>query len=102
MKKNPRTKVKIRFGLELVNTKMWGWSSTIVPNTRVGRCLRPEGNGVSSRGEGEGGPGPPNKEGDKQSIPSEAGDNMEQEATWSGRKKERRVRHDEEEPACTE
>jgi hypothetical protein len=50
-----------------------------VPDTRVRRCLGPEGNGVSSGGEGEGGPGPPNKEGDKQSTPSEEGGNMEQE-----------------------
>ncbi len=51
----------------------------IVPDTRIGHCLEPEGNGVSS-GEGvEGGPGPPDKEGDKQSTPSKEGVNMEQE-----------------------
>ncbi len=51
----------------------------LVPDTRVGRCLDPEGNGVSS-GEGdEGGLGPPDKEGDKQSTLSEEGGNMEQE-----------------------
>jgi hypothetical protein len=59
-----------------------------MPDTRIGRCLGPEGNGVSL-GEGDdGGPGPPNKEGDKQSTPSEGdkqstpseeGGNMEQE-----------------------
>jgi hypothetical protein len=51
----------------------------LVPNRRVGRCLGPEGNGVSSEEGGEGGPGPPSKEGDKQSTPSKEGDNMEQE-----------------------
>ncbi len=48
-------------------------------DTRVGRCLEPEGNGVSSGEWGEGGPGPRDKEGDKQSIPSEEGGNMEKE-----------------------
>ncbi len=33
----------------------------------------------SDQGKGEGGPGPPNKEGDKQSTPREEGGNMEQE-----------------------
>jgi hypothetical protein len=51
----------------------------IVPDTRVVCCLGPEGNGVSSREGGEGGPGPPNKEGDKLSTLSEEGGNMEQE-----------------------
>ncbi len=46
---------------------------------RVGRCLGPEGNGVSSGEGGEGGPGPPKREEDKQSTPSREGDNMEQE-----------------------
>ncbi len=50
-----------------------------VPVTRVRRCLRPEGNGVSSGGEGKGGPGPPSGEEDKQSTPSKEGGNMEQE-----------------------
>jgi hypothetical protein len=50
-----------------------------VPDTRVGRCLGPEGNGVSSRERGEGGPGPPDKKRDKQSTPSKEGGNMEQE-----------------------
>ncbi len=50
-----------------------------MPNMRVGHCLGPEGNGVSS-GEGvEGGPGPPSMEEDKQSTSSKEGDNMEQE-----------------------
>jgi hypothetical protein len=47
-----------------------------VPNIRVGQCLGPEGNGVSS---GEGGEGGPRREEDKQSTPSKEGDNMEQE-----------------------
>ncbi len=50
-----------------------------MPNMRVGRCPRPEGNGVSSGEGGEGGPGPPSKEEDKQSTPSKEGGNMEQE-----------------------
>jgi hypothetical protein len=50
-----------------------------VPFKGVGCCLGPEGNGVSSREGGEGGPGPPDKEGDKQSNPSKKGGNMEQE-----------------------
>ncbi len=50
-----------------------------VPDTRVGRCLGPEGNGVSSGEGGEEGPGPPNKEGDKQLTASKEGGNMEQE-----------------------
>ncbi len=41
-----------------------------VPDTRVGRCLGPKGIWDSSRGGDEGGPGPPSKEGDKQSAPS--------------------------------
>ncbi len=49
----------------------------ILPDTRAGRCLGPEGNGVSSREKGEKGPGPPG--GDKQSTPSEEGGNMEKE-----------------------
>jgi hypothetical protein len=69
-----------------------------VPDTRVGLCLEPEGNGVSSGEGGEGGPGPPNKKGeDKQSTPSEEGGNMQQEE--EGKKSQQ---HREEEPACTE
>ncbi len=45
----------------------------------VGRCLGPEGNRVSPGEGGEGGPGPPDKERDKQSTPSKEGGNMEQE-----------------------
>ncbi len=50
-----------------------------MPDTRAGRCLGPEGNGVSSRKGGEREPGPPDGEGDKQSTPSEEGGNMEKE-----------------------
>jgi hypothetical protein len=50
-----------------------------VPDVRVWRCLEPEGNGVSSGEEGEGGPGPPCGGEDKQSTPSKEGDNMEKE-----------------------
>ncbi len=46
---------------------------------RVGRCLGPEGNWVNPGEGGEGGPGPSDKEGDKQSTPSKEGGNIEQE-----------------------
>jgi hypothetical protein len=45
----------------------------------VGCHLGPEGKGVSPGEEGEGGPGPPDKEQDKQSSPSKEGGNMEWE-----------------------
>ncbi len=51
----------------------------IVPNRRVGCCLGPEGNGINRWEGGEGGPGPPDKEQDKQSTASNEGGNMEQE-----------------------
>jgi hypothetical protein len=50
----------------------------IVPNIRVGHCLGPEGNGVSSGEGGEGGPGPPTREEDKQLTPNKEGGSMEQ------------------------
>ncbi len=50
-----------------------------MPNMRVGHCLGPEGNGVSSGEGGEGGPGPLSREEYKQSTPSKEGGNMEQE-----------------------
>jgi hypothetical protein len=61
-----------------------------VPNMRVGRCLGHEGNGVSSGEGGEGAPGPPSKEEDKQSTPNKEGSNMEQEEKegQAGRDKE--------------
>jgi hypothetical protein len=61
-----------------------------VPDTRIGRCLEPDGNGVSSKREGEGGPGPPDKEGDKQSTPSKEEGNIEQEK--EGKKSQARCR----------
>jgi hypothetical protein len=65
-----------------------------VPDTRVGSCLGPEGNGVSSGQGGEGGPGPPQTRSEISSqLPAR------KEATWSRRKKERRVRRDEEDPS---
>ncbi len=51
----------------------------LVPDTRAGRYLGPEGNRVSSREGGEGGSGPSDGERDKQSTPSEEGGNMEKE-----------------------
>ncbi len=68
----------------------------LCPTTRVGRCLGPEVNRVSSREGGEGGPGPQTRSEISSQLPAR------QEAPWSRRKKERRVRRDEEDPACTE
>ncbi len=45
----------------------------------VESCLVPEENGVSPVEGGKGGPGPPDKERDKQSNPSKGGSNIEQE-----------------------
>jgi hypothetical protein len=47
-----------------------------VPDMGAGRCLEPEGNGVSLGEGGEGGPGPPGSKRDKQSVLSEGRDNM--------------------------
>jgi hypothetical protein len=55
-----------------------------VPYAGIEQCLGPEGNGVSPEERRDGGPGPPDKEQDKQSSPSEEGGNMEQEV--EGRK----------------
>ncbi len=47
-----------------------------MPDVEAGCCLGSEGNGVSG-GEGvEGGPGPPERMKDKQSVPNEGRDNM--------------------------
>ncbi len=43
----------------------------------AGRCLGPEGNGVSLGKRGEGEPGPSRGKEDKQSVLSEGRDNME-------------------------
>ncbi len=67
-----------------------------VPGTREGYCLGPEGNGVRSKEGGEGGPGPPDWEGDSSQLPAR------KEATWRRKKKEGQVRRDEEGLACTE
>ncbi len=47
-----------------------------VPDIEAGCSLGPEGNGVSLREGGEGGPGPPGGGKDKQSVLSEGRDNM--------------------------
>jgi hypothetical protein len=58
----------------------------IVPEMGVGRCLGPEGNGVSSGEGGEGGPGSPRSEEDKQSVLNEDRDNMDKdEEEWASR-----------------
>ncbi len=72
------------------------WAYLSLPYGGVGRCLGPEGNGVSSGVGGEGGPGPQTRgEISSQTL-------ARKKATWSRRKKARRARHDEEDPACTE
>ncbi len=68
---------------------------TGVPDRRVGCCLGPERNGVNP---GREGPAP--QKGSE--ISSQLPARKEATVTWSRRKKERRVRHDEEDPACTE
>ncbi len=68
----------------------------IVPYGGVRCCLGPEGNGVRPGEGGEGGPGPQTRSVISSLTPAR------KEATWSRRKKERRARHDEEDPACTE
>ncbi len=50
-----------------------------MPNMGAGRCLGPEGNGVSLGKGGERGPGPPGSKEDKQSVLSKGGGNMEKE-----------------------
>jgi hypothetical protein len=55
----------------------------VCPTKGVGCCLGPDGNGVSPGEGGKVGPGPPDKERDKQS--------RRKEAAWSRRKKERRA-----------
>jgi hypothetical protein len=50
-----------------------------VPHRGVGRCMGPEGNGVSLGKGGEGGPGPPGSKEDKQSVLSKGGGNMKKE-----------------------
>ncbi len=50
-----------------------------MPDMGAGSYLRPEGNGVSLGERGEGGPGPPECRGDKQSTLSEEGVDVEKE-----------------------
>jgi hypothetical protein len=50
-----------------------------VPDMGAGRCLGPEGNGVSLGNGGEGGPGPSRGKEDKQSVLSEGRYNMEKD-----------------------
>jgi hypothetical protein len=61
-----------------------------VPHRGVVRCLRPEGNGVSS---GEGGMGEPGPQTEISSVAP-----ARKVAIWSRRKKERRPRCDNEDP----
>ncbi len=50
-----------------------------MPDVGAVHCLGPEGNGVSLGEGGEGGPGPPESKGDKQSVLGEGRGNMEKE-----------------------
>jgi hypothetical protein len=50
-----------------------------VPDMETGCCLGSERNGVGMSGGGEGGPGPPERGKDNQSMPSKGGDNMEKD-----------------------
>ncbi len=50
-----------------------------MPDIGAGCCLGPEGNVVILGEGGEGGPGPPRSEGDKQSVLNEARDNMDKD-----------------------
>jgi hypothetical protein len=61
-----------------------------VPDMGAGRCLGPEGNGVSLGEGGKGGLSPPGSKKDKQSVLSEGRGNMEkdQENGQVGRDKE--------------
>jgi hypothetical protein len=68
----------------------------VVPNMGAGRCLGPEGTGVSLGEVGEGGPGP-QKSGEINSQRL-----ARKGATWRRKKKEKRVGHNEEGPARTE
>jgi hypothetical protein len=70
----------------------------IVPEMGVGRCLGPEGNGVSSGEGGEGGPGPPRSEEDKQSVLNEDRTGT----TWTRTRRSGQVGCDEEGSARTE
>ncbi len=47
-----------------------------MPDIEAGRCLGPEGNGVSLEEWGKGGPSPPGGGKDKQSVLSKGRDNM--------------------------
>ncbi len=94
-----------------------------MPDTRVGRCLGPEGSGNSSREGGGRRPGPPARKVISSQDPAKVISNQpltkeissqpptkeassqplsRKEAAWRRRKKKRRVRRDEGEPACTE
>ncbi len=55
-----------------------------MPERGAGRCLGPEGNGVSSGKGGEGGRGRLRSEGDKQSVLNEGRDNMDKEEEEQG------------------
>jgi hypothetical protein len=50
-----------------------------LPEGGAGHCLGPEGTGVSSGKGGEGGPGRPRSEGDKQSVLKEGRNNMDKD-----------------------
>jgi hypothetical protein len=67
-----------------------------VPNTRIGLAWNLMEMGSAQKGGGREGQGPQTRKEISNQLPAR------KEATWSRRKKERRVRCDEEERACTE
>jgi hypothetical protein len=58
-----------------------------VSDEKAGCCLESEGNGVSMGEGGEGGPSPPERGNDKQSVPNKGRDNMgkdeEDQPSWT-------------------
>jgi hypothetical protein len=58
----------------------------LVHDMGAGCCQGPEGNGVSLREGGEGGPGPPESREDRQSVLSKGRNNMDKdEEGWANR-----------------
>jgi hypothetical protein len=69
-----------------------------VPDSRVGCCLGPKGNGVNPGGRDEGGPAPQIES----KISSHPPAGKESTAAWRKKMRGRRVRRDKEDLSCTE
>jgi hypothetical protein len=82
--------------MKIPRTRKLRVTTVTVPYGGVGCCLGPEGNGVSSGEGGKGGPAPQTRSEISSQTPAR------KEVTWSRRKKERRIRCDEEDPECTQ